>query len=555
MVASMYLPKLTPLASGLALVSLTLLGCSSDLSHDPMIHGAELGDGDGDPGDGDGDSGTESESDTGEPEPQFYPASGISITQVEANQGTAVFIGENGEWVPAAERYGPLVKHRNTLIRVHYEIDADFTPRELEARLTLGYPDGTSKTLTHERMVEGPSAPNTLSETFYFGLVAENGEVVPGMTYQVEVHEVDPAAGSGTPGIWQTPPEPGLIGIQPEPMELEVVFVPYHHLYGNIDRVADANDATMQLITDYLYEQNPVDELIWSVHEPVLWELPMDNLGAVLGPLAALRDNELAFPNIYYHALFPVPSGGVAGVAGVASVPGDGKGEGGGRVSVSALGNNPGGTAGTVVHEVGHNEGLQHVFCPFAQAASPDPSYPYENGLLGTWGFGIISFNLYAPDNHYDYMSYCGPSWVSRWSWTKTFGRIRTLTSWNYESPEAGGLDFAKGPAGYAEKPLLTGSINGDGSEFWWTSHGTLPSNADPYGEDYDHYLELRADGELVETLPAVVRYTNDYSTAWVIAELPEELAALEGIDEIVRVDDVAQVHVVPRAKVQLSAR
>jgi hypothetical protein len=207
------------------------------------------------------------------------------------------------------------------------------------------------------------------------------------------------------------------------------------------------------------------------------------------------------------------------------------------------------------VHEVGHNEGLQHVFCPFASAASPDPTYPYQNGLLGTWGFGLISFELKAPDNHYDYMSYCGPSWVSRWSWTKTFNRVRTLTSWDYESPENGGLDFALGPTGYAERDLLTGSINADGTEFWWTSHGTLPTNADPYGRDYGHYIELHGGGEVLDTLPAVVRYTNEFSTAWVIAELPAEFAKLDGVDEIVRVDDANLAHVVPRTRVQLSRR
>jgi hypothetical protein len=275
----------------------------------------------------------------------------------------------------------------------------------------------------------------------------------------------------------------------------------------------------------------------------------------VLGPLSALRDNELAAPNIYYHALFPVTGGGVAGVSGVASVPGDGFGEGNQRVSVSALGNNVGGTAGTVVHEVGHNEGLAHVFCPFAQAANPDPAYPYQNGQLGTWGFGIVSLQLKSPDNHYDYMSYCGPSWVSSWSWGKTFNRARTLTAWDYESPEGDGFDFAAGPTGYSERDLLMGSINADGTEFWWTSHGTSPTGADPYGQDYGNHLELRGAGELVDTLPAVVRYTNDFSTAWLIAELPAELASLEGVDEIVRRDDADLAHVITRAQVQLSSR
>jgi hypothetical protein len=562
----MSLPQLTRVTLGFAVgVGFFAPGCGNDTT-DP-IDDVGNGDGDGDgTGDGDGETDTESDSGAGDgdgdgegddPTPlDQHPARGITITQVEANQGTAVFIGEDGEWVVPEQRLGPLVKNRNTLIRIHYEIDASFVPRQIEARMILGFTDGTSRTLKQVRDVSAPSSPNALSEIFFFGLVAEAGEVVPGMTFKVEMHEVDPTAGGDQPeGVWQTPPEPEELGIESAPLELKIVFVPYHHLYDEIDRVADTSDANMKVITDFLYEHNPVEKLIWEVHAPELWDLPMESLGAVLGPMAALRDNELAPPNVYYHALFPVPQGGVAGVAGVASVPGDGFGEGNSRVAVSALGNNVSGTAGVVVHEVGHNEGLQHVFCPFAQAASPDPTYPYQNGLLGTWGFGIISLELKSPDNRYDYMSYCNPSWVSSWSWGKTFTRARTLTAWDYEGPEAGGFDFAQGPTGYAEGDLLTGSINPDGTEFWWTSHGTLPTGADPYGQDYGHYLELRGNGELLDTLPAVVRYTNEFSTAWVIAELPAEFAALDGVDEIIRHDDVDLTYVVPRARVQLSSR
>ena len=486
--------------------------------------------------------------------PSTDPLTASRSLKVEANQGTAVFIGEGGEWVAGEDRLAPLVRDRDTLIRVHYDVNPAWQTREIEARLILEFADGTSKTLTQTRMVDGPSQANALSEIFYFGLVGESGQVSPDMSFKVELHEVADGAGASLPeAVWQTPPEPEFLGIQPEPLELRVVFVPYHHIYQNIDRLPDTSDANMQVIADALYEQNAVTDLIWELHEPVDWALPMDNLGSVLGPMSALRDNELAAPNVYYHAIFPVPNGGVAGVAGVASVPGDGKGEGDARVSVSALGNNINSTAGTVVHEVGHTEGMQHVFCPFANAASPDPTYPTANGLLGQWGFGIISFSLHGPDNTYDYMSYCNPSWVSTWSWTKTFNRIRTLTAWEYE--DAGGFDFQLGPMGYAEKDLLIGSINADGTEFWWTTHGTLPSGADPYGDEYDHQVELRQEGGVVDVLPSVVRYTNDYSTAWLISELPAELATLDSIDEIVRIDDENQLHPVVRAQVQISAR
>ena len=535
---------------------LALAGCGDD-----EVTGMEEGEvGD---GDGDGDATTEGENTTTGEDPSglpSFPATGISITHVEANQGTEVRIAEAGEWVDSSGRYAPLVKNRNTLVRVHYDLDQSFAPREIEARLLLSFADGSEKAYTQIKMVDGPSTPNALSGTFFFGLIADDGDVIPEMEFKVELHELGAGAGGGeAAGVWQSPPEPESFGIQAEPVELKIVLVPYHHIYEGIDRTTDTSDETLRILTDYLYEHNPVETLEWELHETIEWDLPMDNLGSVLGPLAAMRDNELAFPNVYYHAVFPVPGGGVAGVAGIASVPGPGKGEGDRRVSATALGSNPLGARGTLVHEVGHNEGLQHVYCPFADAASPDPTYPFENGVLGTWGFGILSFELYPPENHYDYMSYCGPSWASRWSFTKTFERARVLTSWDYQGAGSDGddegFDLSYGPRGYAEKPLLYASISGDGSEFWWTGHGLMPESADVYGDDYDHYLELRSEGEVVELLPAVIRYTNDYSTAWMIAELPESLAKLEGIDEIARVDEIQTAHIVPVDRVQLSRR
>lgn len=551
----MFLPK--PRLLTLALIPALALGCGDDAT---AVDSDETGTYEEDTGDeettADGDSADEG-TETGEPEPldPGWPALGIQMAQIEANQGTAIFIGEDGEWVEGGDRLGALIRDRNTLIRVHYTVDPGWVAREIEARFILEYGDGTREVLSQVRMVDGDSQPNSLGGTFIFGLDAGLGQVQPDSEFLVQFHEVDEGAMATAAGlaegINQTPADFELVGIQPEPMELKMVFVPYHHLYEDIDRSIDTSDAAMEFITTTLFQWNAAQELIYEIHEELVWDQPMDNLGAVLGPIAALRDNELAFPNVYYHALFPVPGGGVNGVAGIASVPGPGKGEAMQRVSATAIGNNPAFAADVVAHEVGHNEGMQHVFCPFAEAASPDPTYPYQNGVIGQWGFGILDFSLRAPDNYRDYMSYCNPAWVSTWSWMKSFSRIRTLTSWDYESGASSdpSVYFAQ------DRPMLVGTITEQGQEFWFVTHGTLPSSADPYGDEYDHHIELRTDGELAAALPTVVRYTNDYSTAWLIAELPDAYERLEGVDEIVRIDELDQAITVPVSAVQLSQR
>lgn len=538
----MFLPK-PQLLTACAATLLLLGACESEDTDADELGGT---DGATDSGAGTDDA---SEGDTGE-ELSEIPALGIQISAVEANQGTAVIIGSEGEGVEPATRLGPLVSKRDTLIRIHYTVDPGWVAREIQARLTLTLPDGTTTTFSDTKLIEADSVPNTLDGGFFFGLVATDGHVDPNTQFIVTLQEVDEssrdlAVGAGlVEGIWQTPRQSEPLGIQPEPLQLKVVFVPFHHKFESIDRITDTSDATIELLTDAIYQQNPTHELIWSIHEPMVWEHEMTSLGSVMGPMSALRENEQAFPNEYWAGLFPVPNGGVAGVAGIASVPGDGKGEGSSRVSVTALGNSPANAAGTLVHELGHTQGLAHVYCPFAQAASPDPSYPYENGVIGQWGFGILNFQLYSPSTFYDYMTYCGPSWVSTWTWSRNFFRIRTLTSWEGES--IGAED---------QRPILIGSLAADGSEFWWTVRGSLPSQASPFGDAPPQHLEFRADGELIASRPSVVQVLNDFTTTWVMTELPEGLDRLEGIDTIVRVDNERAPHPIAAQSITLSAR
>ena len=129
-------------------------------------------------------------------------------------------------------------------------------------------------------------------------------------------------------------------------------------------------------------------------------------------------------------------------------------------------------------------------------------------------------------------------------SWSKNFFRIRTLTSW--EGQGIGEED---------QKAILIGSLNGDGTEYWWTVRGSLPSEASPYGDGVPQHLEFRSGGDLIAARPSVVRTANDFTTTWVMTELPEGLDRLEGVDEVVRVDGQLAEHPVAIDRVTLSAR
>ncbi|HLT36602.1 MAG TPA: hypothetical protein VK034_09955, partial [Enhygromyxa sp.] len=398
------------------------------------------------------------------------PARGdINLSSVVVNQGVDVPIANSGVWVGPAERNTYVVSGRDTLLRGFWEIPDDWVARDIRAQLELRYPDGTTDVLNDIKHIAGPSYPGDLDRSFFFALVA--AQFPPGVQYHMSLWETGPGfedQRESTTVIES--PIGGLeeIGIQSEPAELKVVLVPVHYNTGSCNtNTAEITEEQELRFRDFIHEQNPVQDVIWDFRResPIEWNSTLTSLAQLWEPLQELRVIDAAPPNAYYYALVDPCTGGIDGAGGIA--PGLAPPTKEAAYQRVSSGIWQAGAANysyhTMVHELGHNQGRAHVYCSGGGAAGTDPSYPYENGIIGVWGFGIRLFRFHSPTGTYDYMTYCGPNFVSDWTWSKTFNQIRTLTSWDYEGA-------APDPA--ADGEVLIGLLFNDGTEHWWTTPG-----------------------------------------------------------------------------------
>lgn len=492
--------------------------------------GGEESSGTGEPGTSGG------EPTTGEPFVPIPARGGIVISAVEANPGVAVAIGKDGMPVGAEGRNSFIPKERDTLIRVFVDVPDDWTPRTIEGRLMLSG-GGVDTTLKQTVLIEKDTFAGDLESGFYFGVEAKH--MVPGLKYQVELWEAEAGQemlpDEGTPLALKD--GPSYVGVESDFAELRVMLVPVDYKFGSCAKVIDG-EAHRKGFEDALYQQNGVSSLEFKIHAPYKVDYDMasySGLSRLVNEMSQLRTAEGADDNFYYYGLFDncngcIGSDGIQGgctVGLAANITGPDPEDARDRASVGQL---IGNAAETFVHEVGHTQGRQHVYCAGAgvQAQGTDPTYPHEDGRIGVWGFGVRDFQLRHPTANSDYMSYCGQTWVSDWQWNATYNRILTLSKW----PKSA----AGKPAG-GDEGVLIGAVDPDGQQMWWTGPGGLSPSRE-LSATHSVVFEF-ADGEV--EAPAQVSVREHYATRNIVVRLPEGFDGRELLG--VKLRDEAGVH------------
>ncbi len=100
------------------------------------------------------------------------------------------------------------------------------------------------------------------------------------------------------------------------------------------------------------------------------------------------------------------------------NVPGCGRG---------GLGSARSGDQLTFVHEIGHGYGFIHTPC--GNVGTSDPNYPnyqpHPMASIGEYGLDIANGAVFRPQTADDYMSYCGPPWMSIYQHDRLIGHGR----------------------------------------------------------------------------------------------------------------------------------
>ncbi|MBC8072129.1 MAG: hypothetical protein IAG13_27660 [Deltaproteobacteria bacterium] len=410
--------------------------------------------------------------------PADVNARGLRISLVEANPGVAVPIARDGAWVQGPERNAQLIKNRNTAFRVYLDVDdAIWVARPIRARMTVTQTDGRESTYEETAEVDGDSSTTSLQSNILLGVIET--DIQPGATFQIELFE----AGTGYEGLPEaaTPPRalddgPGQIGIESSAQTMRLVMVPVDYSFGGCQASVTLDEAALQPYEDAMFQQNPLESIEIEVREPLVVDdldlTDSNDFFSLLNRAVQLRGSEAPDPNVYYYVLFDncgvcIGEGGGCLLGVAPGTPGPTESEASQRVAIGTryLSGSEVGIE-TFVHEIGHTQGRQHIACDGATSAGPDPSYPYDGGSIGVWGFGVRDFQIRNPNVHTDYMSYCNPTWVSDWQWRATFERVQALSQWQF--------DVAPEPTG----TILVGTVNTESGESnWWTERGHVEAS------------------------------------------------------------------------------
>lgn len=393
-----------------------------------------------------------------------------------------------------------LVAHKPALLRVYALSSSSSGPILADVTVTAernGQQVG-ALTIDPQTVSAAPSADN-LDSTFNFDLPQEwlSGEIT--LTATIDSHDSLNEPNEVNNSIQS------VFAFQEVP-PLDLTIVPIHY----IDTVTGFVFAEPghDPISEWLLSAFPVSDINVSIHTPITFSGDLrqgDEWQRLLETLTDLWTAEVGAESSHvYFGLIPNRGlggeswfeGGISGLGWIGT-----------RVSLGLdVGDETGAAAG---HELGHNFGREHAPC--GNPSGVDPHFPYPNASIGVYGVDTTDETLLDPALTRDMMSYCGPEWVSDYTYE---GLLQEQLQQDNRSGEAG------------EGLLLRASLRGDSFTVQAARHVERANLANRAGSEYQVKL-LDGAGQTIGVYSAelIVAEETGVSAKMLLAYAPDSVA------------------------------
>jgi hypothetical protein len=498
-------------------------GDNSDPAGEPA--GGDGADQGGDPGASDGGT-SKGDASTPKPGEPAHLATGLTITEVAIFQAVKISLVKQGTRI--AQRNAPIVAGRDGLVRVYVAPVAGAATKPVTAVLTLTALDGTVfPALTDTKTLSAASTDAASASTFNF-LVPKTSLPV-GVKIAVALTDASaPVVASGVKNDarWPADGSSDVLGAANSGPQLKIVLVPVQYMADSSGRLPDTTPAQVERYRQMMNALYPVANVDISVHAPLQWTKAISangtGFGTVLQGIINLRETDGAADDVYYWGSFTpgatfssyCQGSCVTGLSGVLNDPRDSTA----RASVG-VGFSGDSSASTMAHELGHAHGRSHSPC--GGASNTDPQFPYAGGTIGSWGYDLRTKALVSPSTGKDMMGYCTPEWISDYTYSALFDRVRYVN--NAKSIMTQQIDFAT-PFAAPKAAYRFVEVAADGSLSWGEP---VALRAQPYAEPHEVTFEA-SNGAPVSTATAhYYKYDHLPGGFLIVPEGPSQFARM----------------------------
>lgn len=389
------------------------------------------------------------------PAPQAPLAEQISVDDVAVYQAVKAQLVREGEIVEKPN--APVIANRPAVIRVFVKARRTARPT-IEAELVLKTPGKPDLVLRDGgKRVVNELDDDELGTTMNFPVPADALQAETTYVFRAAAGKLDGAADVLT---FPSDGVPLKLGVKTSSQTVRVKFVPITFEDEGVERPADMS--SVQLYKDTIYSMYPVANVEVSVREqPLKWAQPVQSNGGgwdkLLSTLMQLRRSDAPAQDVYYVGVFNprsslaefCASGGcVLGLAPQATERDLNM-----RVAL-VLGYDNRGAGDTVAHELAHAMGRGHAPC--GSPAGIDDEFPYGNASIGVGGYDLLTKKWVSPSSRAkDFMSYCGPTWVSDYTYNAIFERMTIVAQQEIDRQKAPATTSTGGAAGGASAQVM----------------------------------------------------------------------------------------------------